>query len=80
MTGNCTPDTLKPVPVTATELTMTAAVPTDDSVTDCVAGSFTITFPNEIVAAFTLKVAWLRGDKRSEKVAVVPAVAVRVTV
>jgi hypothetical protein len=46
VSGNVTPETVKPEPVTATPLIITAAVPVDDRVSVWVAGVFTVTLPN----------------------------------
>ena len=53
VTGKETPETLKPVPVSATELTATDKAPEDVRVKVCVAGIFRVVFPNEIVVALT---------------------------
>lgn len=55
--GNVAPDTVKPLPLTDPELTVTATLPVDVKTTDCVAGVFTATLPNEILVAFALSVA-----------------------
>jgi len=54
--GRLTADAENPPPETATELTVTGAVPVEDSVTVCVVALFTTTAPNAILLAFTLKV------------------------
>jgi hypothetical protein len=69
------------VPVAIAELTVTAAVPVDESVTDCVAASLMTTLPNEIDVAFTPSAPCPAGDSCNEKVFEVPlAVAVSVAV
>ena len=50
MTGNVAPETVKPVPVNAAELTVTGAVPLELSVTGKVVGVFTVTLPNARLA------------------------------
>ena len=57
MNGNVAPEMLKPVPVTEAALIVTAVVPVEVNVTDCVAGVFRFTDPKAMVVAFTLKVA-----------------------
>ena len=48
--GNVAPEAVKPVPVNAAELTVTAAVPLELSVTGSVVGVFTVTLPNARLA------------------------------
>ena len=55
--GNVVPDVLKPAPVTEAALIVTAPVPVEVNVTDCVAGVFRSTVPKAMLVAFTLKVA-----------------------
>jgi hypothetical protein len=45
---------VKPVPVIATELTLTGNVPVDVSVSDCVVAVFTVTLPKLRFAALTV--------------------------
>jgi hypothetical protein len=45
---------VKPVPVSAAELMVTAAVPVDVNVTGCVDAVFTVTSPNVRLAALTV--------------------------
>ena len=47
---------MKPDPVTEAALTVTAAVPVDESVNDCVAGELMATLPNETVVALIANV------------------------
>lgn len=54
--GTLTDAIEKPLPVTEIEFTVTAAVPVDVSVTVCVVALFTMTAPNEMFVAFTVKV------------------------
>ena len=57
MIGNVVPEMLKPVPVTDAPLIVTAVVPVEVKVTDCVAGVFRPTVPKAMVVAFTFKIA-----------------------
>ena len=52
-------DDSNPVPLTEAELTDNAAVPVDDTVTDCATGVFRTVLPKPIDVAFTLIVAEL---------------------
>jgi hypothetical protein len=52
--GRLTADAEKPLPVTAMELTVTAAVPLEVKVTVCVVELFTATPPNAMLVAFTV--------------------------
>lgn len=45
---------MKPAPVIAAEFTVTAAVPDDVRVNDCVAAVFTVTLPKLKLAALTV--------------------------
>ena len=45
------PDIVKPVPVSAAELTVTGAVPVEVNVTSCVDAVSTVTLPNVRLAA-----------------------------
>jgi hypothetical protein len=45
VSGKLAPETEKPVPVRVAELMVTAAVPVEDSVIDCVVAAFTATLP-----------------------------------
>ena len=79
MRGKVAPETENPVPVTAAELTVTAALPVEESVTDCVDGVFRFTSPKATVVAFTLSVGTAALSCREKVWDVVPALAVRVT-
>ena len=57
MRGNVAPDTVNPVPDAAAEFTVTAAVPVDCRVRDCVAGVPTGTLPKATLLAPTVRVA-----------------------
>jgi hypothetical protein len=49
--GNEGPDSVKPVPVTTADLTVTGVVPVDDKLTICIAGVFNATSPNPTLVA-----------------------------
>ena len=55
VTGMLGPDTEKPLPLTAIELTVIGTAPVDDSVTVCVVGVLTTTAPNGTLVAFALR-------------------------
>ena len=52
--GRLNDEAEKPLPVTATELTVTGPEPLEVSVTVCVVELFTTTEPNEMLVAFTV--------------------------
>ncbi len=52
--GKVPPEREKPVPVTLAEFTVIAAVPVEETVTDCSTGVLTATLPKPIDVAFTL--------------------------
>ena len=54
--GKASPGRLKPVPVAVAELTVTAAVPAELSMTDCVAVVLRVISPNAIVLALMFSV------------------------
>ena len=56
VTGKVAPDIEKPVPDDLAEFTVTAAVPVDVSVTDCVAGVLSTTLPKARLVALRLNV------------------------
>ena len=70
---------MKPAPVTASALTVTAAVPVEDKISDCVAGEFKVTSPNAIVVAFTPSVGPPAFNCKAKFSATPPALAVSVT-
>lgn len=51
------PETVKPVPATAAEVTVTAAAPVEDNVSVCVDGVFTFTLPNDRLEELRPKVS-----------------------
>ena len=52
--GRLAPESEKPLPLTVAPLTVTAAVPDDVRVIDCVAGEFSPTLPKARLVALTL--------------------------
>jgi hypothetical protein len=69
-----------PLPLTVAALTVTAAVPVEERVSDCVLGEFKLTSPKAMVVALTPSVA-VAAPSCNEKVsATLPAVADRFTV
>ena len=56
MIGKVAPDIEKPAPDNVAEFTVTAAVPVDVSVTDCVAGVLSTTLPKARLVVLTLNV------------------------
>lgn len=54
--GNVIPESVNPVPVMLTPLTITAAVPVDFRVTDCVEGTPTATLPKATLLALKVSV------------------------
>ncbi len=57
--GKAAPENEKPAPEIVAELTVTAALPVDESVTDCVETEFTATLPNARLLALTPRVGVL---------------------
>ena len=77
--GKAAPGSENPEPVTDAELTVTGDEPVAVSVTDCVAGVFSETFPKEMLVALMLSVAPPAVPSCNAKFLVTPfAVAVRV--
>jgi hypothetical protein len=54
--GKVPPEIVNPLPLTVTELTVTAAVPVEDRITDCVAAEFRFTSPKAMLVALMLSV------------------------
>ena len=77
--GRLIAETAKPVPVTATELTVTAAVPLEVRITFCVVGVLITTSPNEMLLAFRVSADVAAFSCREVDFAVLPVVAVSVT-
>jgi hypothetical protein len=80
VTGNVAPDTLKPVPLTVAELIVSAAVPLEVSVSDCVEAVFRLTFPNERLLALNAIVGTAAFNCRAKLVVALPAFAVSIAV
>jgi hypothetical protein len=80
VSGKAAPEIVNPLPLTAAALTVTAAVPVEDSVTDCVEGVFRFTFPNATLVALMLSVGPPAPSCRAKVCATPPALAVNVAV
>jgi len=74
------PETVKPLPVTVAALTVTAVLPVEVKVTDCVAGVFTLTLPKDKFPVPTLSVGTDAPNCRAKVSVTLLAMAVRVTV
>ncbi len=74
------PETVKPVPVRVTALTVTAAVPVEDKVNVCVVAVFTLTLPKDKLDKLTLSVGTDAPSERAKVSATLLALAVRVAV
>lgn len=79
LAGRLTGETAKPLPDTATEFTVTAAVPLEVNVSVCVVVEFTITLPKETLVAFRLSAGAPAFNCRESDFEVLPVVAVSVT-
>jgi len=77
--GKLAPETENPVPLTASALIVTAAVPVDDRVSVCVVAEFALTLPNETVEALTPSVGTLDPICSAKVFVLLPALAVSVT-
>jgi len=78
--GKGPPETVKPVPLTAAALTVTAAVPVEDRISDCVAGVFKVTLPKATLAELMVSVGTPAPSCSAKVLATLSALAVRVTV
>ena len=78
--GAPVPESVKPDPVTAAALTVTATEPVEVRVTDCVAGAFRLTLPKVRLVALMLSVGVPVPSCRVKVFDIPPAVAVNVTV
>jgi hypothetical protein len=78
--GRLTGEAEKPVPATAREFTVTAAVPLDVSVTVCVVALFTTTPPNAMLVAFSASAGVPALSCSETARELLPEVAVSVTV
>jgi len=79
VTGKVAPDIENPVPVTAAALMVTADVPVEVRVRDCVAGMLSPTLPNATLVVLMLNVAVLAFNCRAKVFETLPALAVSVT-
>lgn len=77
--GRFTEDAENPLPVTAIEVTVTAAVPVEVSVTVCVVALLITTAPKEILLAFTVKAGVAAFSCNETVFDVLPDPAVSVT-
>jgi hypothetical protein len=73
------PEPEKPVPATATELMVSAAVPVEDSVSACVDGEPSVTLPKDMLVALTLMDELAAFNCSANVSDTLPEVAVRVT-
>jgi hypothetical protein len=78
--GKVAPDTVKPVPLTVAEFTVTAAVPVADKITVCVAAVFTESLPKVNVVALTVSVGTEDPSCNEKVFDTLLALAVSVTV
>ncbi len=74
------PETVKPLPLTAAALTVTAAVPVEDRVRVCVVAVFTFTLPKDKLDELTLSVGTEAPNCKAKVLATLLALAVRVAV
>lgn len=80
MAGRLTGVTVKPLPVTVTELTVTGAVPVEVIVTVCVVALLITMGPNEMLVAFRLKAGVAAFSCKDADCDVLPDAAVNVMV
>ncbi len=78
--GKVAPETVKPLPLTAAALTVTAAVPVEDRVRVCVVAVFTFTLPKDKLDELTLSVGTEAPNCKAKVLATLLALAVRVAV
>ena len=78
--GKVAPETVKPLPLTAAALTVTAAVPVEDRVRVCVVAAFTFTLPQDKLDELTLSVGTEAPSDRAKVLVTLLALAVRVAV
>ncbi len=76
--GTVAPETVKPLPLTAAALTVTAAVPVEDRVRVCVVAVFTFTLPKDKLDELTLSVGTEAPSDRAKVSATLLALAVKV--
>jgi hypothetical protein len=80
VSGKVAPETVKPAPLIASALTLTAAAPVELSVTVCVAAVFTGSLPNVKVVALTVSVGTVAPSCSAKVFDTLFALAVSVTV
>lgn len=80
VSGNVTPEVLKPAPVTVAALTVTVDVPEEVKVSVCVVGVLTATLPNARLDALRLRVGTAAFNCRVKLFERLPEVAVSVAV
>jgi cation transporter-like permease len=80
VSGTVTPEAVNPVPVTVAPLTVTAAVPVEDKISDCVAGEFKVTSPNATLAVLIVSAVATGFNCNAKEAAAPLAEAVRVAV
>jgi hypothetical protein len=80
VSGKVAPESEKPAPATVAELTVTAAVPVEESVIDCEVAELTLTLPKLRLEELTARVGTAALSCRAKACDWPPAVAVRVTV
>jgi hypothetical protein len=78
--GKLPPETVKPDPVIAAALTVTAALPVEDSVSVCVVGVFTFVLPKLSVVALSPRVPAVALSLRLKFFELLPVLAVSVAV
>ena len=79
MAGNAAPETVKPAPISVAPLIVTATVPVEVKVTDCVAGELTATSPNATLVVLMLSASIAAFSCRVKLLTTPPALAVIVT-
>jgi hypothetical protein len=80
VSGKVAPETEKPVPVSVAELTVTAAVPVEDSVTDCEVVVFTARLPKLTLEVLTVRVGMAAFNWRAKLCELLLAFAVSAAV
>jgi len=80
VTGYVAPEAVNPLPLNVAPLMVTATLPVDVRVRDCVVGVFSVTSPNVTLELFTLSIGTAAPSCNAKVLATPPALAVRVTV
>ncbi len=80
VSGKAVPEMVKPDPETVTELTVTAAVPVDESVIDCEVAEFTGSFPKLRLVALIERVGTAAFNCTANDCETPPALAVNAAV